>query len=194
MSGANPEIVTTGTKLVYANRWMRVREDAIQRQDGSPGIYGVVEKPDFAIIAPLEPDGSVHLVEQFRYPVQARYWEFPQGAWEHAPDANPLDIARGELQEETGLLAGRMTYAGRLLPAYGYATQGFHVFLAEDLRLGRSSPECEEQGLISRLFAPGEFVAMITGGIIVDAATVAAFGLLKLKGLWQPPAGLPHPD
>ena len=194
MSNASPEIVTTSTKLVYANRWMQVREDAIQRRDGSHGIYGVVEKPDFAIIAPIEPDGSVHLVEQYRYPVQARYWEFPQGTWEHAPDANPLDVARGELQEETGLLASRMTYAGRLLQAYGYATQGFHVFLAEDLRPGTASPEREEQGLVSRAFAPGEFVSMTTNGIIVDAATLAAFCLLQLKGLWPPQAGPARPD
>lgn len=194
MTNATPEIVTTGTKLVYANRWMRVREDAIQRQDGSHGIYGVVEKPDFAIIAPIEPDGSVHLVEQYRYPVHARHWEFPQGTWEHAPDANPLDVARGELQEETGLLARRMTYAGRLLQAYGYATQGFHVFLAEDLHPGSASPESEEQGLVSRTFAPGEFTAMITNGIIVDAATLAAFCLLQSKGLWRPQADLAHSD
>jgi ADP-ribose pyrophosphatase len=49
-----PDIRTTATRVVYENRWMRVREDAIVRQDGSPGIYGVVEKADFAIIAPVE--------------------------------------------------------------------------------------------------------------------------------------------
>jgi ADP-ribose pyrophosphatase len=187
MTSDDPEIATLGTRLVYANRWMRVREDAIRRQDGSHGIYGVVEKPDFVIIAPVEPDGAVHLVEQYRYPVQARHWEFPQGSWQHAPDADPSDMARGELQEETGLHAARMTYAGRLLQAYGYATQGFHVFLAQDLRPGQASLEHEEQGLISRAFSPGEFTAMISNGPLVDAATIAAFCLLQSKGLWPSP-------
>ena len=64
---------------------MRVREDMIRRRDGSTGIYGVVEKPDFVVIVPVEDDGRVHLVEQYRYPVKGRYWEFPQGSWEREP-------------------------------------------------------------------------------------------------------------
>ena len=54
---------------------MRVREDTIRRRDGSTGIYGVVAKPDFVVIVPVEDDGRVHLVEQYRYPVKGRYWE-----------------------------------------------------------------------------------------------------------------------
>ena len=53
---ADPEIKTLSTKVVYANPWMTVREDAIERADGSPGIYGVVEKPDFAVVAAIEDD------------------------------------------------------------------------------------------------------------------------------------------
>ena len=65
-------IETTSTRLVYENRWMRVREDMIRRRDGSSGIYGVVEKPDFVVIVPVEDDGRLHLVEQYRYPVKGR--------------------------------------------------------------------------------------------------------------------------
>ena len=65
------DITTTGSRIVYENRWMRVREDAIQWRDGSAGIYGVVDKRDFVVIAPIE-GGIVHLVQQYRYPVQGR--------------------------------------------------------------------------------------------------------------------------
>jgi len=80
---------------------MRVREDAIRRRDGSSGIYGVVEKPDFVVIVPVDDDGRLHLVEQFRYPVKGRYWELPQGSWEEVAGADPLGcgarrIARGD--------------------------------------------------------------------------------------------------
>ena len=71
------DITTTGTSVVYENRWMRVREDTIRRRDGSDGLYGVVEKPDFVVIVPLNGD-RLHLVEQFRYPVGARYWASPR--------------------------------------------------------------------------------------------------------------------
>lgn len=175
-------MVPTGSRLVYENRWMRVREDTILHADGTPGIYGVVEKPNFVVIAAIE-DGQVHLVEQYRYPVGARFWELPQGAWEHAPDADPLEVARGELREETGLRAARMVCAGRLFQAYGYATQGYHVYLATGLRAGASALDPEEQGLIARAFPLAEVDRMIGDGVIADATTVAAWGLLRMKGL-----------
>jgi ADP-ribose pyrophosphatase len=61
-------IETTSTRFVYENRWMRVREDTIRRRDGSTGICGVVEKSDFVVIVPVDDEGQVHLVEQYRYP------------------------------------------------------------------------------------------------------------------------------
>ena len=179
------EITTLATKLVYENRWMRVREDAIIRQDGSDGIYGVVEKSDFAVIVPIEDDGSVHLVEQYRYPVGRRFWELPQGSWEHAPNANPLEVARGELLEETGLIADQMTYAGHLFQGYGYATQGYHIFVAQRMRRAATKLDREEQGLITHRFSGSSLVRMICDGDIKDATTVAALGLLQMKRLFQ---------
>lgn len=176
------EIRTAATRIVYENRWMRVREDAIVRQDGSPGIYGVVEKADFAIIAPVA-DGMIHLVEQYRYPVQARYWELPQGSWEDAPDTDPMDLARAELLEETGLMAESMRHVGHLFECYGYSNQGFHIYLAQGLRQGETRREHTEQDMISRAFPVDEVLAMIAEGIVKDAATVATLGLLRLKGL-----------
>jgi hypothetical protein len=68
------------SRPVYQNPWMSVREDQIRHPDGTTGLYGVVDKPDFAIVIPRAGDGF-WLVEQFRYPVGRRAWEFPQGAW-----------------------------------------------------------------------------------------------------------------
>jgi ADP-ribose pyrophosphatase len=176
-------IETTSTRLVYENRWMRLREDTIRRRDGSTGIYGVVEKPDFVVIVPDEDDGRVHLVEQYRYPVRGRYWELPQGSWEQKPGADPMEIARGELREETGLHAAQMTYVGHLFEACGYANQGYHIFLATGLRHGDLDREREEQDLVTQDFALLEVERMIRDGEIKDATTVAAFGLSRLKGL-----------
>jgi ADP-ribose pyrophosphatase len=167
--------------IVYENRWMRVREDRIARPDGSPGLYGVVEKSDFAVIAAIE-DGRVCLVEQYRYPARARYWELPQGSWE-GRSIDPLDLAAAELREETGLMAGSMLGVGRLFAAYGYSTQCCEVFLATNLVQGRPERESEEAGMIARSFGIPEFERMIVEGAIRDAATVAAFGLLRLKKL-----------
>ena len=65
------EIRPIASRVVYANRWMTIREDAVERANGLRGIYGVVDKPDFALVIPSTPTGF-WLVEQYRYPVQER--------------------------------------------------------------------------------------------------------------------------
>ncbi|HVJ09154.1 MAG TPA: NUDIX hydrolase [Acidisarcina sp.] len=170
---------TISSRIVYENRWMRVREDAIERADGTAGIYGVIEKPDFALIIPIEEE-HVYLVEQLRYPVGARFLEFPQGTWEQNPTADPADVARGELQEETGLLADRMDYLGHLYIAYGMSNQGFHIFRATGLTQGEPSLEPEEQDLTVKRVTIAEFESMIQSGGIKDAGTISAWMLLKM--------------
>jgi hypothetical protein len=83
------ELRRLSTRVVYENRWMRVREDQVRRPDGSDGVYGVVEKPDFALIVPLADDGGLWVVEQFRYPVGERFCEFPQGSWKAGRTPTP---------------------------------------------------------------------------------------------------------
>ena len=178
----DPDITTTGSRVVYQNHWMRVREDAIRRRDSSAGIYGVVEKPDFVVVAPVEA-GTVHLVQQYRYPVGGRWWELPQGTWDARPGADPVEAARAELAEETGLRAASMVHAGRLFTAYGTMNQGCHVFLATGLTAGTAAPEAEEQDLVTRAFPLAEVESMVRDGTIADSITVAALGLLRLKGL-----------
>lgn len=178
-----PEIMTLSSTAVYQNRWMKVREDIVERRDGSQGVYGVVEKNDFSLIVPIDAAGTVYLVEQFRYPVGKRFWELPQGSWEEQEGVDPLELAHGELREETGLAADDMTYVGQLFEAYGYSTQRCHIFLARGLRPISTNLDPEEQGLISRGFAIETVIDWIVRGEIKDAATVAAFGLLRFKGL-----------
>ena len=178
---AAPEIETTASVVVYHNRWMVLREDAIVYADGSPGLYGVVEKNDFAVVAAVH-DGRIHLVEQYRYPVGQRFWELPQGA-SYDKRIDPLTLAHAELREETGLVAGSMVHAGRLFQGYGYSTQAYDVWFASGLEQGAVELEREEQGLVAKAFDLATFEAMLHDGTIRDATTLAAFGLLRLKGL-----------
>ena len=174
-------IKTLGSRIAYENRWLRLREDQIERPDGSRSIYGVVEKPDFALVIP-QMDHEFVLVEQYRYTVRARCLEFPQGAWEDAPNANPEDLARGELREETGLLAGNMRYFGKYQSAYGFSQQAFHVFLATNLTDGDSSPDPEEHDITVHRVPISKFEGMILAGEIVDSHTLAAYLLYRMNG------------
>jgi ADP-ribose pyrophosphatase len=159
---------------------MTVREDEVARPDGSTGIFGVVEKPDFALVIPYDGNGF-YAVEQYRYPVEGSYVEFPQGSWEGAAVADPLDLARAELAEETGIRAGTMDYLGHLFEAYGYCTQGFHVFLATDLAQGEQALTSEEADLRVSYLTEGEFCEHVLSGRIKDAPTLAAFALMQLR-------------
>ncbi len=170
---------TLSSRIVYQNRWMTVREDAIRRPDGSDGIYGVVEKPDAAMIIPVE-NGRVHMVQQFKYPVGARFWEFPQGTWEQAENYTIEELACGELREETGLVAAELEFLARIYIAYGFLTQPLHVFVATGLTQLEAQPEHEEQDLIRGSFTWDEFHKMVQAGQVADSHTLAAISLLRL--------------
>ena len=114
---AGHEITTISSRIAYENRWMRVREDRIAYADGTPGLYGVVEKRDFVLVVARDGD-RVHLVEQYRYPVRQRQWEFPQGLME-AGETDHAACARRQLREETGLDAPSLVEAGVDCPAGG---------------------------------------------------------------------------
>lgn len=172
-------IRTIGSREVYRNRWLRVREDRIVRSDGAEGVYGVVDKDDCAIVIPLDGD-HVYLVEQFRYTVQQRCLEFPQGGWE-TPDVDPEELARGELKEETGLIAEHMQFLGTTYVAYGYANQKMHIFVATGLSHSEREPDPEEHDLQLHRVTIAEFESMLRDGRIPDVCTMAAWGRYLLK-------------
>jgi 8-oxo-dGTP pyrophosphatase MutT (NUDIX family) len=171
---------TTSTWIAYENPWMRVREDRFLRPDGSAGLYGVVEKPDFALVIPETADGF-YMVEQYRYPVRGRYLEFPQGSQEGEADIDPVELARAELAEETGLRAGAMELLGHLFDAYGFSSQGFNVFLATALEQGERSPGPEEGDLAVEFVPFGDFERLVGEGRIKDAPSLAALALRRLR-------------
>jgi len=164
------------TRVVYSNQWMTVREDEVELLDGSTGIYGVIEKPDFAVVLPRG-DGGFWMVEQFRYPVQHRAWEFPQGAWGPGKSGSGVELAHAELAEETGLTAERMEHLGRLELANGHSNQEYDVFLASGLTEGEPEREATEQDMVHRFVPDREVEAMIRDGLFTDAASLTALAL-----------------
>jgi 8-oxo-dGDP phosphatase len=161
---------------------MVVREDDVRRQDGSTGIYGVILKPTYALVVAKDGD-RFRLVEQFRYPIGLRRWEFPQGTAPGTLDGDEpaaVDLAARELREETGLRATSMEVLGQLDVAPGMSSQRGWVFLATGITEGDHEREPEEQDMHSEWFTGAQIERMIVDGVITDAQTIAAGTLLRL--------------
>lgn len=122
----------------------------------------------------------MHLVEQYRYPLGLRRWEFPQGTAPERAHMAPDELAVRELQEETGFSAASMVEIGLLDVAPGLTSQRGRVFLATGLTEGEHSREIEEQDMRTAWFTRSEFEKMISRGEITDAQSVAAYAQLLL--------------
>ena len=175
-----PFIERIASREIYRNPWLVFREDDIRRPDGSTGIYSVVDKPTYALVMPY--DGRrFRLVEQFRYPIGARRWEFPQGTAPDLTDAEPSELAERELREETGLRATSFEALGQVDVAPGMTSQRGWVFLATGIVEGAADREPEEQDMCSAWFSRDEVEQMIRSGVIADAQSIAAYGLFLLR-------------
>jgi 8-oxo-dGTP pyrophosphatase MutT (NUDIX family) len=171
---------TTSSREVYRNPWIRVREDAVVRDDGSTGVYGVVERPPFGLVIPAERNGF-WLVEQFRHPLGRRAWEFPQGTWTSGENGSAEELGRAELAEETGLRAAGLRHLGHLDLAPGLSDQEFDVWLATGLTSGPTAREATEADMRSAFVPETQLQAMIRDGRFTDGPSLAAYSLLLLS-------------
>ena len=161
---------TLASRPVYENPWIKVREDEVIRPDGLPGIYGVVHYQNKAIgILPVDEEGHIWLVGQYRYPLDAYSWEIPEGG---GPDGEaPEETALRELREETGLIAGQLEFLGLSHLSNSVSDEVAHLFRATHLTLGESEPEGTER-LQVRRFSWSEIWTMLQNSQITDAMTI----------------------
>ena len=172
------------SKTMYENDWMEVREDRVINPGGGENLYGYVHFKNRAVaIVPLSPELDVWLVGQQRYTLDAWFWELPMGG---APlRESPLDAAKRELREETGLSANRWTRIMTLHPSNSITDEVGYVYLAQELREGE--PEFEEtEDLEIRRMPLTHALAMIDAGELTDAISVA--GLLMVAARLKIPS------
>ena len=159
-------------RVAYENPWITVWHDEVTRPDGAPGIYGVIHYANLAVgVLALDDQDRVLLVGQHRYALDAYSWEIPEGG---VPDGErPIDGARRELREETGIDAAEWRELGRSHLSNSVSDEFAILFLATGLTTGVATPDGTE-ALEIRWLPFDEVLAMTLDGRITDALTVLA--------------------
>ena len=170
---------------LHTGRYMVFETDRVVRGDGSESVRDIVVHPGAVVVAPLDADGRLLLVTQFRVPCDGAMLELPAGTLDvHAGEIeDPATAAHRELEEETGYRAGKMQRIGGFWSAPGFSTEYLTLFLATDLHPadeGRLSPDEDENLRLSRLHWR-DAVAAVEGGVIEDAKSVAGILLLARR-------------
>lgn len=167
----------TSEKTIYNNPWINVTEYQVINPSGNPGIYGKVHFKNLAIgVIPLDEELNTYLVGQYRFALDQYSWEMPEGGSPEGTD--PLESAKRELLEETGLKANQWVEIQRMHLSNSVSDELCIIYLARDLTQFEAEPEDTEQLIVNKVpFA--EVYRMVCSGEITDSVTVAA--VLKVQ-------------
>lgn len=156
----------------FENNWLALDEHQVTRPDGSPGTYTVVRVRRLAVgVLPIEANGDVHLVGQWRFPLRRYSWEMPEGGAE--PGEEALECAKRELAEETGLSAADWRLILEMDLSNSLTDEKAVMYLASGLSPGRAAPEPTEV-LRHRRAHFTDVLTRVADGRIRDSMTVAA--------------------
>jgi 8-oxo-dGTP pyrophosphatase MutT (NUDIX family) len=185
MEKQNPWTILS-EKEIYQNPWISLSEFQVLNPAGKPGIYGQLHFKNLAIgIVVLDENQYTWLVGQYRFPLKQYSWEIPEGGCPLGTD--PLETAKRELLEETGIRATSWKEIQRLHLSNSVSDELAIIYLAQGLSFGEAEPEETEQLQVKKIpFA--EAYQMVLDGSITDSLSVAA--ILKVQILLNEGKGL----
>lgn len=166
------------TEEIFDGVVVKLQRDTVLLEDGKQATREVIRHPGGVGILPLDEDGNVYMVRQFRYPHKRVMLEIPAGKMEWGED--PLDTAKRELKEEIGADADEFINLHPLIPTPAYCCEVTHLYLAKGLKFGRQHLD-EDEFLDVEKIPLKKLVEMVMNGEIVDGKTEAA--VLKVNFL-----------
>lgn len=174
----------TETTIKKLNRYngliTNTRVDIVKLQNGNKVYREVVEHPGGVTIIPVDDEGYVYCVRQYRYPFQIHLLEVPAGKLEKGED--PLEAAKRELSEETGITANKYINLGEIYTSPGFCTEILYIYLASDLCFGKSHPD-EDEFLDVEKIHINKLYEEVMKNKIVDCKTIVA--VLKAKTILE---------
>ena len=162
---------TVQQNLIYDGKIIRLYRDDITLPNGQAAVREYVSHPGGAAVLPIDDEGNVYLVRQFRYPYRTELLEVPAGKLEQ--NEAPQQAAIRELEEETGLRAGDVRELGVFYPTPGYTDERLHIYLATHLVQGNMHLDSDE--FVSVIKIPfDEVLQMVLSNTIKDGKTCFA--------------------
>lgn len=167
------------SKVIHQNPFYSVREDEVIKPNGSPGVYNVVDGVNAVYIVALDDDNNIYLIGQYRYTNNNFSIEVPCGHIDKGE--TPLQAAKRELTEETGLVAKKWLSLGVIYPSNGIISGKHHVFIAQELTETENNEQAEE-GITKLLKVKfSEAMAMVSSREISGSDVIASLTLAALK-------------
>jgi ADP-ribose pyrophosphatase len=164
------------SRIVYPGHAFTIRVDTLQLPDGHEAHFDIVEHVGSVVIIPLDSEGNLLFVRQYRHAAGLDLLELPAGTLN--PNESPEACARREIREETGMAAAKMEYLGGFYLAPGYSTEYMTVYLATDLHHDPLEADADEFLSIESL-PLAKALELCENGNILDAKTLAAFSLAR---------------
>jgi ADP-ribose pyrophosphatase len=158
----------------YKARLFNVKEVTVPLPDGHDKVFELIDIQNAVTVLPIDAEGNVYFVEQFRIAALKELLELPAGKIE--PGEDPRVAAERELREEIGMAAGRIQPIGEFYMSPGYANEYMHCYIATELYPAPLAPDSDEF-INVRKFHLAKVKEMIREGLIIDSKTLSAFTL-----------------
>lgn len=164
------------TEKIFEGKLFDINKDEITLPDGKTTLRETVLRGDATAIVPIDNDGNVILVKQYRHAALKEILEIPAGMLEDGED--PMECAKRELEEETSFKADKLIHLTTMYPAVGICTEKIHIYLAKDLKKGQFNFDPDEFITVEK-YSLDDAIELIYTGEIIDSKTIV--GLLACK-------------
>ena len=173
------EEVFVSTRPAFNGKLLHVHIDTVRLPNGNTATREMADHQGAIAVVPILPDGSVIFVKQFRYPMGTVMYEIPAGKID--PGEAPEICAVRELSEETGYEAGNWQYLGVIATTPGFTNEVIYLYAATGLHSHIQHTDPDEFIAVEAI-PRDKLLPMIEEGILFDGKTLAALGILSMKG------------
>lgn len=173
---------TLHSRVAYKNSWITLLEDRVADSNGQESMYGVLTTHPSVLVVAVNQNQEIYIAGQYRYPTKSFSWELPGG---NSDNEEPVEAAKRELLEETGITAQNWQKIGEIQTMNGISDEFVHIFMAQDLDTSNEQPQAEEAIMALQAVPLKDLFSMIESDELTDAQSIAAIVKTALVMKWK---------